>query len=158
MATKNGTTLTDGSRLVLSLDEKDKEEVHRVALRCEKTAATLIREMVKNVLEAFERIASERRKTVPEVMRDLLHRPPRVRKDGWEKNQRYENRGRIPVFFLDKEKEAIKRGAEFCEMSMSELVQVIVKSQLKAFEVQAAEREKYVARAIQDLMKVSVGA
>lgn len=153
MATKNG-TLTDGSRLVLSLDEKDKEEVRRVALKCEKPLANLIREMVKNVLEAFERIATERRKTVPEIMRDLLQRPARIRKDGWERNQRYENRGRIPVFFLEKEKEAIYRGSEFCGMSMSELVGVIVKSQLKAFEVQAAEREKYVARAIQDLMKV----
>ncbi len=157
MTTKNE-TLTGGSRLVLSLDEKDKGEIQRVAVRCEKTAATLVREMVKNVLEAFERIATERRKTVPEVMRDLLQRPVRVRKEGWEKNQRYENRGRIPVFFMEKEKEAIKRGAEFCEMNVSELVLVIVKSQLKAFEVQAAEREKYVTRAIQDLMKVSVGA
>lgn len=157
MATKNG-TLTDGSRLVLSMDELDKEEVRRVALCCEKPLANLIREMVKNVLEAFERIATERRKTVPEIMRDLLQRPDRIRKKGWQRNQHYENRGRIPVFFLEKEKEAIRRGAEFCGMSMSELVQLIVKSQLKAFEVQAAEREKYVARAIQDLMKVSVGA
>jgi len=152
MATKNG-TLTDGSRLVFSLDGKDKEEVRRVALLCKKPLADLIREMVKNVLETFERISTERRKTVPEVMRDLLQRPVRVRKDGWERNQHYENRERIPVFFLEKEKEAIQSAAALCEMSMSELVGLIVKSQLKAFEVQAAERDKYVTRAIKDIQR-----
>jgi len=151
---ENGGVLTEGARFIFSLDETDKEALRKISERNDDSVAKTVREMVKNVFETFRKIAAERGTTVPRVMKDLLPRPERVRQKGWERNQRYENRDRIPVFFHEKEKKALRNGADYCDMNMSELVQIIVKSQLKAFEYASEDRDRHVTRAISDLLRV----